>query len=567
MARFTRNLDDTVFHVKSEDAYLPYEGRIIRHITIEHIGFDRTVIDTTRNIETYFANLANRLHANTRKWVVRDNLFIKVGEPLNSYRTADNERYLRDKDFMLDARIFVNPVRNSRDSVDVLVVTRDIFSLGVYVTPGSTTNYKLKIQDANFLGMGQRVELTEVYDAKRKPKMGSEILYRKNNVGGTFIDASLDFTQLNTGSSLGNENENALYLRLNRPLFMPYTRWAGGLEWSTNLSTNVTRKPDSTFARYHYRIQDLWAGYSFGHQKKRKTAQENRNRKFFALRGFQEYFTQLPANKLTPGEQFYYHDRKSILGQLTFFRQDFYKTRYVLGFGRTEDIPYGYRISLTGGLEKELERQRPYAGAEIYHNFVSTNGTFFIYNFKLASFYNHRRSEEGIILFDITRYSRIYRLGKYKVRHQTEGGYSRQFNQVQKRQLDISDVNGITGLRADSLFGDRRLIFNTQVIVFTPWKLLGFKFAPIARIDLAYLARQNEVLFQNKNFISGILLGIRARNENLIFNTIEARAIFYPKTVTGVNQFRFDFRTNIRIKYPTTLVFPPATFYDPQNSF
>jgi hypothetical protein len=184
----------------------------------------------------------------------------------------------------------------------------------------------------------------------------------------------------------------------------------------------------------------------------------------------------------------------------------------------------------------------------------------------LASFYNRGRSEEGVILFDLTRFSRIYRVGKYKIRHQTEGGYARQFNQVQKRQLNINEINGISGFRADSLVGDRRLIFNTQVIAFSPWKILGFKLAPIARIDLAYLARQNEVMFQHQHFLSGFLLGMRARNENLIFNTIEARIIFYPNTVEGISQLRFDFRTNIRIKYPTTLVYPPATYYDPQNT-
>lgn len=566
IARFSRPLEDTVFNVKSEDIYLPYEGKVIRRIIIEHVGFDRSVIDTTRNIRTYFANAANRLHTNTRSWVVRDNLFIKAGEPVNSFRIADNERYLRDKDFILDARIYPRPIADSPDSVDLLVVTRDVFSLGASVTPVNGAGIKVNVQDANLSGMGQRVEYSQLYDATRHPRMGSELLYRKNNLAGSFTDATIDYTTLNTGSSLGNENETALYIRLNRALYMPYTRWAGGMEWSTNFSRNVTAKPDSSFARYQYNIADLWAGYSFGHQKKKRQVKENRNRKFFALRGFQENFSRFPAVSLPLSEQFYYRNRQSLLAQLTFFRQDFYKTRYVLGFGRTEDVPYGYRLSFTGGLEKETGRTRPYADAEWYHNFVRKTGTFFIYNVKLASFYNQRRSEEGIILFDITRYSRVYLMGRYKVRHQLESGYTRQFTRTLKRPLDINETNGITGLRADSLYGDRRLILNTQTIVYTPWKFLGFRLAPMIRIDMAYLAKQNEVLFQHQNFLSGWLLGLRARNENLIFNTLEGRMIYYPRTIEGSRRFRFDFRANIRIKYPTTLVTAPATFYDPQNT-
>ena len=71
-------------------------------------------------------------------------------------------------------------------------------------------------------------------------------------------------------------------------------------------------------------------------------------------------------------------------------------------------------------------------------------------------------------------------------------------------------------------------------------------------------------MFENKNFVSGFLLGMRARNENLIFNTIEGRMIYYPKTGQRINHFRFDFQINLRLKYPTTLVTAPGTYYDRQ---
>ena len=56
-------------------------------------------------------------------------LFISENTPLNPHRLADNERFLRDKDFILDSRIVVTPVEGS-DSVDLTVITRDVFSLG-----------------------------------------------------------------------------------------------------------------------------------------------------------------------------------------------------------------------------------------------------------------------------------------------------------------------------------------------------------------------------------------------------------------------------------------------------
>src|SRR6185369_3555854 len=123
-------VDPSPFLVKSEDAYLKYEGKIIRRIVLKRMGFDKLVVDTARNLQSAMARTANRLHTNSREFTIRNNLFIREGNPLNPYRLADNERLLRNLDFMMDARIFVRPIRNNPDSVDLVVVTRDVFSLG-----------------------------------------------------------------------------------------------------------------------------------------------------------------------------------------------------------------------------------------------------------------------------------------------------------------------------------------------------------------------------------------------------------------------------------------------------
>ncbi|MBT1701189.1 hypothetical protein KK083_30135, partial [Fulvivirgaceae bacterium PWU4] len=79
--------------VKSEDAFIPFEGKIIRHIEVRHIGFDRTVYDTTRNIKNTVSRIGNALHSNSKEWLIRDNLFIRENKALNPHKMADNERY------------------------------------------------------------------------------------------------------------------------------------------------------------------------------------------------------------------------------------------------------------------------------------------------------------------------------------------------------------------------------------------------------------------------------------------------------------------------------------------
>src|SRR5688572_6633054 len=59
---------DDIINVRSEEAFLPFEGKIIRQILINHIGFERSITDTTRNIKNAFVKVGNALHSNTKEW-------------------------------------------------------------------------------------------------------------------------------------------------------------------------------------------------------------------------------------------------------------------------------------------------------------------------------------------------------------------------------------------------------------------------------------------------------------------------------------------------------------------
>jgi hypothetical protein len=51
--------------------------------------------------------------------------------------------------------------------------------------------------------------------------------------------------------------------------------------------------------------------------------------------------------------------------------------------------------------------------------------------------------------------------------------------------------------------------------------------------------------------------GIRTRNENLIFGTIEARFTWFPRTLFGVNNFTLRVSSNLRLKFTGSFVEPP----------
>ena len=552
------SVQNEVLNEKSEESYAKYDGKIIRRIIIQHIGFEKSIIDTARTFRNFISREANKLHTNTREYVIRNNLFLKEGKPLNSYRVADNERWLRNLNYMLDARIYVRPA--GKDAVDLVVVTRDVFSLGGSFTPDFPTKFQASIQDVNLGGRGQTVQFGQMVDQTRSPKYGPEGLYSLSNIGGSFIDGTVGYTAINHGVSIGNENERSLFLKFNRILYHPFARFAGGAEVSYNMSSNVYKRPDSVFAAYKYTVQDYWVGYSFGMKKLPANLKENRNRTFIAIRGYDQYFLSAFNTNLTEPDKFIYRNKTSLLAQLTFFRQDFYKTQYVLGFGRTEDVPYGYRISFTSGWERELGNKRPYLGSEFYYSRVKPDGTILTYDVNLASYFQGSGSQDGYASANFTRYSKILKLGKFIVRHQSAAGYATMVNQKVKRGIDIRDQNGILGFLPDSLVGFKRATMSQEVTLFTPYKILGFHLAPIVRADFAVI-RKFPTLFQWSNFYSGYSVGLRARNENLIFNTTELRLFYYPNTVERLDHYRINITTNFRIKYPSNLVNKPATVY------
>jgi hypothetical protein len=540
---------DVVTTAKAEDPFLPYEGKIVRHITINKVGFEKSIYDSSRTFRNAATRIANRLHTNTREGVIRDNLFFKENKPVNPHRLADNERYLRDLDFILDSKIEICAIEGTEDSVDVEVYVRDVFSIGFKIDPKDIESIETELYDANLLGMGQRIQLNTLIDMTRTPQTGIETFYRKSSVGGSLINASAGYTQLNTGRSYGSENEHAYFLRLDRPLVSPYSRLAGGLEVSKNYSSNNYQRDEADFRRYHYHLEDGWIGYNMGVTNTTNA----RERHFLSLRYFNQNFERKPSQ---PAEatNTVYNNQQFVLGAITFYEQNFYKTQYVYGFGRTEDIPYGKTLSFTGGWSSELGRDRSYLGMNTQREFVSSRGNFYRMAAGGGSFFTDDRTEDTFIYANASYYSRLF-MGKYvKVRQLVEGGYAQAFNNTIRPLITLNSQ--LQGFSPDSLFGFKRIFLRTETTVFTNWRWLGFQVAGFAAGESALLKqKQGPDVFDK--LVWGLNGGVRIRNENLIFGTIELRGFYFPVQIKGVDTFGFSVSTNVRLKYTSVFVRPP----------
>lgn len=555
MKMVRQNPGDTIVDQKSESGFIQYQGKIIRQIIVNHIGFERNINDTTRyRVVNTVTRVANSLHTDTKEKVIRNNLFFKVNRPLDPYKLADNERYLRDLPFILDARIAVKPVRGNRGMVDVIVYTRDVFSFGGSLSARSSTSVQYRLYDANLSGWGQRTEYRSVIDIDREPKFGHQFLYNKNSIFGTLINGTVSYTQINTGTSRGLENENAVYLKFDRPLVSPYTRWAGGMEFSRNWSQNVYTKPEAEFRNYGYFVQDLWVGYNIGI----KNRVENRSRYFVALRTYDQSFFKQPSQSAEINQAMY-NNEQYILGQFTFYNQNFYRTKYVYGFGRTEDVAYGNRLSLLVGQTRQIRRNAPYLGVDLERSVFRKSGDFMQYSLRLGGYLQKNEMEDVGLLASANLFSRLMLVKNVKIRQSLGASYANILRQKYESLLRLNNEFGIERFKSDSAIGTQRLGLSFETVVYIPPTLLGFHFAPFAFADMSMIAEKEAVLFRQKPYF-GVGGGVRTRNENLIFGTIELRMFYFPRVppTEDLSKFRITLSSNLRVKYSSTFVKAPA---------
>lgn len=295
-------------------------------------------------------------------------------------------------------------------------------------------------------------------------------------------------------------------------------------------------------------------GYNLGVQKilKMKGA---RGRTFVSMRYLNNDFSLTPP-QINKYYNFRYNSRQAVLAQLTLFRQEYKQTNYLFGFGITEDIPYGYNISVTGGWYKQMDMKRPYLGLDANRYIVNQKGDIIQYYARAGSFFNNKEWQDAGLLVGANVYSRLITRSRVAIRQYIGINYARQFNRVGLDPLSINNLFGLRYYSSDSVRGKERIALHTETSVFIKYKLLGFRFAPFAFADLSVMAPERGA-FGRSSFYYGVGGGVRARNENLIFGTIELRGIYFPRKGELGTPFKILLSTNLRFRYNSSFIKPP----------
>jgi len=549
---------------KKINPYFIYVGRSIRNIKIVRLGFERDINDTTRFNNNFGVIVANAFHKKTTANVIANNLFFQSGDKVNPYLMADNERHLREQPFVQDALIVIQQVPGAHSWVDVTVIVKDVFSLGGGLDMSSTKRIKLELKEENLKGTGSRLTLSTLFDSERRPKMGFGADLLTRNIRGSFINWNVGFKSFNDAFSNGKSEETFFYTSFDKPFVSPYIPWVGSLVFEMR-NTKNNYSPDSIYQRafkYSYQKLDAWLGYSFGSKALLRKNAPGRIRNFIAARGVYQHFKDVPGKVLDTFD-YRFTNITGVLGSFSIFKQNFTRTNFIYGFGRNEDVPEGFRVSLIAGWINQKDslrtdyRSRPYYAVEAQRSHFNARGFFSNYTFRIGGYVYRSKWEDLDILIDIDHFTRRKRLGtEWYYRQFYSLGLTRQIKPTLSQPLYLNSEFGLPYFSSGGIEADLRCTAKTEAVFYNLHKFWGFRLAPFLFAD-ACLIKQKNVAFNKSDLYSAIGAGVRTRNESLVFGTIELKGFYFPRTIGDMGNFRVELSSNIRFRYSNTLIRKP----------
>ena len=511
--------EDTIKTYRSELYLLPYKGKIIRRLSIKKINvFGPTIYDSDAPPKNWSQRTGNFLHVNTRDFIIRQNIIFKAGDSLKPEVLADNERILRNLHYLEDARIVITDQSAKGDSVDVVIITKDVWSIAFDFSPSGVNAGYFTLIDNNIFGMGRECDNSILWNTVtvKGNELGYNGYYRFRNLYGSFIDGYFNYNDY-----FGTKG---YHLNLVRHFYTPNTKYAGGLLYENVTAPVHVRITDTFLTQVAYVNSLVWLGRAFPlHSLHPILGRYN-----IVFSGGLSYINYSERPAVTSNSLYQYHDKTTLLTSVSFSKQGFYKSNLIYGYGRTEDIPYGYIITYNPGLEFDKDYKERF-----YNSLIIARGSYlgkigYLYNsVSGGGFMNHGALEQGLISTNFTFFSNLGVIGLFNFRLFITGSYMAGINRFTDEYLTINDPNGIRGFSSDSIRGLQRLNLSLELVSFTPFYLLGFRCAIFAFNDWSFIGNENKNIFECPAYYA-LGFGFRLRNERLVFKTISIRFAFYP---------------------------------------
>ncbi len=535
-----------------------YSGKRINSITIEQHNFSTNIDSNESNFKDFFSKIGNKLHANSNARAIRENLFFSEWDLFDPSIIAYNEKWLRDLSYIQDAKITAMVTPYDTNQVDLFVITKDLFSYGGEILINNKNAYSARINNINLAGTGNSLQLIQNFENDRTPKSGWGYDFGLSNIWGSFISVNAGVNQF--GNNIANNVLSARrnYISIQRPILHPNSKWLGGMEYLESVNNNVfPGKWDSIFdlqLKYNLTHKDIWLGYQLTKQK--KLIKANEDRQFIQYRHLENDFKDRPINYLTQLDR-NYQNLKADFISYTIVRQSVYRTRYLYGLGRYEDLPIGRSLTWTTGRYQIEQDLAPYLGFkfEQYKLSKKENYTHIIAN--IASSYMDKSLQDFRFLASLEQFSKLKYLNNgLGYRQILNLSFTQTLKNKYNEALRINSIYGIPQLNREQIKGGTRISTNWETVFYNNRAFWGFKSAPFVFGNLTYIRTMGDPILKG-DIYSSIGSGLRVRNENLIFGTIELKGFYFPRTNQQLSPWNFSLITNLRYKYNSNIIEKP----------
>ena len=465
-------------HLKAQDCS-PHgeslEGLPILEITIDN----GDIFDLEQEGQNLWIHRwANRLHINTRKKTIEQQLLFGLQDGYNQQLIEETERLLRSRNYIHDAEITAEEICGQ--GVKLRVATTDNWTLTPSVSissSGGETRTAIEIEESNLLGLGTEIRILAESDEERD---SNAFIYRDKNWLGNFKDLRLEVAD--------NSDGHRYQVDIERPFIKLDSRYAWSVQASSVEKENPVYEQGDEVARVGETNDSLLLAYGWSDGLVNDSVSRYR---LGWIANKLRYNTVDDPNIELP---------EDVDKSYPFIEYEYLKVKYVerVNFrvmGITEDIKLGNSLRARIGWKDEAyESTEEGHVLEFDYNFGSfvTTNTLGIFDLSLYQESNQTIDDTGRVVMR----GQLYNFRG--VNHSYV--FSSRLEAAQNPELfDRIEVGGDSGLkgypvrfqngeRAFTLSAERRVYFDVYL-----WQMVKFGFAMFAEAGSAWNDGENPV--------------------------------------------------------------------------
>lgn len=487
---------------------------------------------------------ANALHITSRDSTIRTQLLFKPGDLYMRHILDETARNLRARRYLNEATIVPLHYHPEDNTVDVLVIVHDVWTLNVgasYGRTGGANHSGFQLEDGNLLGLGKDLSIQRDYEVDR----------RVWTVGYSDPNLFSSRWELNTTYASASDGGTRSF-QIDRPFFSLDTRWSAQFDGLSTRQTDRRYEDGNEVDRYSTLHESYGVGLGWS------TGLVNSWTQRFSVGYRSDRYHYAPDANLTvlPLPE----DRDLAYPWVQY---DLLEDRYEVErnrdqVGRTEDVYYGRSLSVQIGDSARMfgadrdawliqltardawhlsERQSLFLALNLTGRYETAQWRGTLLTTMLR--YDFRRSWKNLftasLVSDYGQHldaSQILYLG---------GDSSDDSNSTSSAVSGFSSSGGLRGYPLHYRSGTRRNVLTIEQRYYTNWQILRLlTVGGAAFIDIGQISGGDPTLSTGSGVLSDIGVGLRFGNIRSSRGEVFHIEVAYPlNAAPGVSKLQF----------------------------